>query len=462
MKLITSLSLILLMLSCENSRSTKLSFKPIRFEQINYYKYPRSENEIPFKYRLTYYFEDGKPHRWLELDSSKQVRTEYIYQYDLDGLHTGAKYREDGEEAYSVERVRYIDDRIKVTEWLDSIGTVYYTMTDYLNDKGNTLRAEFKGTEVHGFDSTFYTEEGFPRRIFFTNIKGNILNDRSFEYDSINPLDDWITRRKIVGDTLSEEQFRDVYYDSNFTSPDSIYYPYLVSAPNKSQNVFSFTANEQTLFLTETTGWDIQTVKLYTSQKGLLMESETPLSLDSIYNGAISPSGERLIYTRKIDGNETNWLIEKKGTTWSDPINLSADSDFVGGYFHWHTDTELFLYTEKGNGDLVEATLSNENLKLTNTLNKLNTENGTEFSPFVDAEKRFIIFTRYVDGEPSQQGFFISYNAGSYQNPNWEAPQKIENLPYGWNAYILQNKGQFLFTDGDNIKSVPVRFLNLK
>ena len=446
MKLISILFCFSLILSCTIEKSERGTPKSLRLEKVNYYKYPKSPGQSPFKYRLTYYFDNGVPHRWVELDSLKQVETEYIYEYNDTGLQIGAKYREEGVNEYSIEKVSFLDETTKVTEWLDSLGAVYYTMTDYLDEKGNTFRAEFKGNKVHGYDSTFYTKEGFPQRIFFTNVKGKVFNDRNFEYDSLNTHGDWIIRKKIMYDTIRELQIREVYYGKNFTTADSTFYPNILSTPNRSQNVFSFTKDQKTLLLTETDNWDLQSGKLYAEINGLFVESEIPQSLDSIYNCAISPSGKRLIINKKTDGIETNWLIEKQDDQWTEPINISEGSNLVGGYFHWHTDTELFFYTDTGNGDIFQGKLTNGKLEITDTLDQLNTENATEFSPFVDVQKTYLIFTRYLEGQPSQQGFFISYNAGSYENPRWETPQKIEALPYGWNAQIINNSTQFLFT----------------
>ena len=142
----------------------------------------------PFQYRLTYYYEDGVPHRWMELDSLGRVTTDYIYEYDSNWKQTGARYREESAVDFSIEKVRFENDSTKITEWIDSIGQVYYRMIDNLNKDKKTYRAAFIGDKLHGYDSTFYTKEGFEKRIFFTNTKGKVFNDRIFKYDSIKSI----------------------------------------------------------------------------------------------------------------------------------------------------------------------------------------------------------------------------------------------------------------------------------
>ena len=204
---------ILILSGCETQSSNSKKSEFVQFEKIDFYNYPKDSVHQPFSYRITNYYENGKPHKWLQLDSLEKIDTEYIYLYDSTWNHIGAQYREDGDPEFSLEKVRFINDSTQVTEWIDSIGDVYYTMTDFLNESGKTISAEFKGTEVHGYDSTFYTEEGFVSRIFFTNNKGKIFNDRSFTYDSVNVFGDWVIRNKVMNDTIREIQIRQIEYD---------------------------------------------------------------------------------------------------------------------------------------------------------------------------------------------------------------------------------------------------------
>ena len=52
--------------------------------------------------------------------------TDYIYEYDDTWTQIGARYREEGASDFSIEKVRFENDSTMVTEWIDSIGRVYY------------------------------------------------------------------------------------------------------------------------------------------------------------------------------------------------------------------------------------------------------------------------------------------------------------------------------------------------
>ena len=455
--------LAMIVLACAEEQTPVQDATHMRFEVINYFKYPVIETSKPFRYKVTYYFDNGIPYRWIDLDATGKVFTDYIYEYDSQWNHIGARYTEEpGEEEYALEKVRFENDSTQITEWLNSEGNVYYTMTDNLNKDGKTYRATFKGDEVHGYDSTLYTPEGFVKRIFFTNIKGKVFNDRSFIYDSTNTRGDWLVRKKVMGDTIREIQIREVYYDDNFASKKGIFYPGLLSTGEFAENTFSFTKGESQIFLTRTSDWDNQYGYISTKKNGLFTSSVPLQILDTIYNGALSPDGSMIIYTKKVGDVEQLMLLKKTDDSWSEKINLTERSNLQGGYFYWHTMNELYFYIPENNGDIAAGKLEENQFVITDSLKILNSAEGNEFSPFVDPEKRFIIFTRYTEGDESQQGFFISYNTGDSDSPKWGIPEKLSPLPYGWNAYISEISNQFLYTNGEDIKSIPLDSLNLE
>ena len=124
-KAIYTLLFILMVCSCGDGVKHVPSPSGISFEKISYFRYPVSQNDSPFQTRLTYYFENGLPHRWMELDSLGRVVTDYVYEYDEDWVQTGARYREESVREFSIEKVRFKDDSTRITEWIDSTGAVY-------------------------------------------------------------------------------------------------------------------------------------------------------------------------------------------------------------------------------------------------------------------------------------------------------------------------------------------------
>lgn len=454
------LFLILVLSSCQSNEKEQSSHRHPTFERISYYNYPLNQNQHPLKFRLTYYYDNGLPHRWLELDSAGRVMTDYIYKYDSEWIQVGAKYREDGVKNYSIEQVDFPNDSTMVTEWLDSLGNIYYRMIDNLNTQGNTYRATFIGDEVHGYDSTFYTEEGFVERIFFTNVKGKIYNDRSFQYDSVNQNGDWLSRKKIMADTVSEVHLKEIFYDRQYNSESGKFLEGIVTTGDYDENTISFSANEELAILTRTDNWEKQQPILLRRSNGVYVEEDLYDELGYIYNAALSPDGDKLLYSVRDSDQEEIWLI--KLNDWSNRLNLTKASGIQGGYFYWHNENEVYFYTSQhGYGDVMKGILSNESLTIVDSLKELNAINATEFSPFIDKDGQFIIFTRYEEGVPDNQGFFIAYNSGVGNETVWTIPKKLEMPGYGWSPAIISNNTQFVYTDGNDILSLPITALQL-
>ncbi len=61
-----------------------------------------------------------------------------------------------------------------------------------------------------------------------------------------------------------------------------------------------------------------------------------------------------------------------------------------------------------------------------------------------------------MEGNKSQQGFFISYTKGSFKTTVWSNPAKTERLPYGWGATISKDLTTFYFTDGNDLFKFPL------
>jgi hypothetical protein len=452
---------LIICFACAQEKTKQRAEEIIRFEKIDYFNHPLDASSKPIKYRVTYYFENGKPHRWIELDSLNTVLTDYIYEYDKNWIQTGAKYKEPGEVNYSIEKVTFQNDSTKITEWIDTTGNVFYTMIDNLDKNNNSYRATFKGDEVHGYDSTSYTSQGFPKRIFFTNTKGKILNDRNFKYDSIDDNGAWTVRKKIMDDTIRELHLRSILYDNSFASKNTIFYPSVLSTGELSENSINFTENSDIVFQTRTSDWENQSAFVSYYKNGLFTESQPIEILDSIYNGAISPKGDRIIFSVKEHGSEIIKLTSKNPDGWSEPINITEKSSITGGYFNWYTENELYFYIPDNHGDIVKGRLENGVLEITDYLTELNTKNATEFSPFIDRNGSFIIFTRYLENDESEQGFFISYKTTNVENKHWSEPKKLTMLPYGWSSNILKATNQFIYSNGDDIIAVPLEKLKI-
>ncbi|MEM9325867.1 MAG: hypothetical protein AAGA85_09430 [Bacteroidota bacterium] len=214
-------------------------------------------------------------------------------------------------------------------------------------------------------------------------------------------------------------------------------------------SMISFTTDGKSAFLAGSDEWEKQLPYLLSMEDSITMMRI--FELDTLYNGAISPSGNRIIFARRGGQYTELFLTQRLGDRWSQPTNLSTQSGISGGYFSWFDEQEVYFYIPDGKGDLVKGILQNNELNQIEPLQALNTD-AVEFSPYVDKDKRFILFTRYAGGDPSQQGIMISKNQGTAAQPQWGPPSKIKGLTYGWGACISGDR--LYYSDGKQILSV--------
>ncbi len=212
-------------------------------------------------------------------------------------------------------------------------------------------------------------------------------------------------------------------------------------------NTISFTSDGKTVFITAYEDWEKQVPFVIT---GNTLQPFTVL--DTIYNGAISPSGKRILFAIRDQEYTQIYLTKKKNDVWSAPVNLTTESGITGGYFNWLNEETVYFYVPKNQGDLVVGRLLEDELSIQASIDNLNTQH-TEFSPFVDPGLGFLLFTRYKEGDPSQQGVMYSQNIGSLTSPVWDEPVKIDKITYGWGAFVLQDT--LYYTDGSRIQMIP-------
>ena len=256
--------------------------------------------------------------------------------------------------------------------------------------------------------------------------------------------------------------------DSSDPQPETlaIFSPKHISDSSLDENKMSWNEAEDLLFFTRVVGdWDLQLPFLSRKVNGSWTQAEQIHSLDTLYNGCISPDGRQLIFCRR-NANEQDrveiFLTSKEADTWTKPINLTKESGTQGGYFCWLPDQTLYFYQTVNEGDIFWVDFSDRKLENIHELGpNINTAMGTEFSPYVDDEKKFLIFSRYLEGNEDQQGFFISYNQATSQAPIWGPAKKIKALPYGWGALMSRDQRYFYFTDGVDLFQMPVAQLGL-
>ncbi|MEM0938345.1 MAG: hypothetical protein AAGI25_01000 [Bacteroidota bacterium] len=88
-----------------------------------------------------------------------------------------------------------------------------------------------------------------------------------------------------------------------------IFHPNKISTKEYSENTFSFTYDESSVFVSRTSGWEFQTGFISTRQNEMYSELIPVALLDSIYDRAINPLGNKIIFCSKINGKDAIYLV---------------------------------------------------------------------------------------------------------------------------------------------------------
>lgn len=174
----------------------------------------------------------------------------------------------------------------------------------------------------------------------------------------------------------------------------------------------------------------------------------------SVYNGSLSGDGSFIVFSKEIEDEngfryEVN-MVEKTGSGWSAPQNLTSLYDIQGGYFEILENRNMYYYrydAASGSGGIYFSQWNEDRylpaVKLPDVINRYE-----PFGPYVNPEENLIIFTQYVDGNKDLTGLFVSRKV----NGDWQEPKKLELLPYGWGITLSSDIQYLLIHEGDTFK----------
>jgi hypothetical protein len=160
-------------------------------------------------------------------------------------------------------------------------------------------------------------------------------------------------------------------------------------------------------------------------------------------NPVISPDNSKLFFTsfRPIGYSTPNkehiWYVERTPTGWGEPIPLPQNVNSVPPYLHWQisitidntvyfgANTKIY-FTRLVNGNYSDP----EEVSIANDL-------GLVTIPFIAPDESYLIFTKVVDGRPSN---YISFKDNKGQ---WLTPQSISQIS---GTIFVSRDGKYIFS----------------
>ncbi|MCP4610573.1 MAG: hypothetical protein GY845_17830 [Planctomycetes bacterium] len=228
-----------------------------------------------------------------------------------------------------------------------------------------------------------------------------------------------------------------------------IFAPGVISIPNRSERIGSFTPDGKEFYFTVTNSeWSGNRVMMTSQAEGVWSTPAVlPFSAYIEVNMYLSPDGQRLFFTssRPVSSwlSFNIWMCERQGPIWSEPVKLAINSsrmDFAGTctwsgtlYFASERDGPIAIFKSvsvAGKYTTVE--------KLPSPINT----GQSEQCPWISPDESYLIFASSRQGS---RDLYVSYRN---HDDSWTEPVNlgppINTQDYEWNPTVSSD-GQYLF-----------------
>lgn len=169
----------------------------------------------------------------------------------------------------------------------------------------------------------------------------------------------------------------------------------------------------------------------------------------------VSPDNKKMFFisTRPIEMSDSRkeniWYVEKTSTGWSEPIPVNPEVNSL--QIHWQVtiSNKGTLYfagkTAEGFGgyDIYVSSLVDGKYVAPVNLGSQFNSKSEEYSPFIDPNESFIIFSRFIDN-----GVAVPYISYKSKEGKWLDPVSLEKYIGNGVCCIVSPDGKYLFKDG--------------
>jgi len=177
------------------------------------------------------------------------------------------------------------------------------------------------------------------------------------------------------------------------------------------------------------------------------------IPIGPVYNLAITPDASSIVYAARSADEQVLFRMARDGDGWASPENLTARYGIAGTYPCLTMNGDLLVYNSAGaSGEGLYRT--HETADGFGPLTPLFIPpQGTAFDAF-SSDGEHILYTHCFDdtcASGAQNGVWLLDIDDAMQTP-----QKIDGLPYVWGVQVVPTLDLVVFTDGDDILSLPL------
>ncbi|MBT8397725.1 MAG: hypothetical protein HKO65_05810 [Gemmatimonadetes bacterium] len=410
--------------------------------------------------QTTWFGPDGRRLREEVTDSAGVKELVFLVLHDADGREAGAVYFEGNSKEPTREVYSYsLNGREKTAVYFYEPGVGSDRTVYELDGEGREVAKRYyraNGSQ-YGEEDVLWDGRGNQLGWDFRYTEREGGASFRYQYQAFDDADRW-TRRSMFrdGSPLRLEARSLVMLDEEdgLVTPMP-FLPGLVSTEG-SETSPSFSADGQVMVFArygddwyrknpfiafrETGGWRVEALE----------------GMGQVYNLTLSPDGKAIFFATNTEaGERALFRIELSGGEWSEPENLSEVHGVVGTYPSLTEAGDLFIFDAGGEAGagIFLARKDGEGFRASEPV--FVPEGGTTFDAFAEGLSGMLLVSRCVDDICESNG----------PNGIWElhlddgvvmSAGKIQGLPYAWGVQPVEALGIMVFTDGEDILSVPL------
>jgi len=256
-------------------------------------------------------------------------------------------------------------------------------------------------------------------------------------------------------------------------SPDSVAYtifqPGVISVEGYSEGSPGITADGQTMVFTRYKSYGKQVPYIATKTRDSWYVERWPV-IDTLYNLAISPDGERIVYKVRTEDEEkvsyATYQVDRSGEEWGSPRMLPGPLFANAGYFRIARDGTLYMYINNAAGNdkgiyLAEPDGTGSYQSPEWLSDAVSPHSSTTYTPIPNADETKLIVNRAGLAGRSEEllgprGLFLHQKHGD----QWDAGVSVTGIPYTYYATVTSDD-RLIFVENGDLYQIPLSATNI-
>jgi hypothetical protein len=249
----------------------------------------------------------------------------------------------------------------------------------------------------------------------------------------------------------------------------TVFQPGVISSAEYSEGSPGITADGQTMVFTRYKSYGKQVPYIATKTRDSWYVERWPV-IDTLYNLAISPDGDRIVYkVRREAAGEVSYAtyqVDRSGEGWGRPRQLPGPLFANAGYFRIARDGTLYMYINNAAGNdkgiyLAEPDGTGSYQSPEWLSDAVSPHSSTTYTPIPNADETKLIVNRAGLAGKSEEllgprGLFLHQKHGD----QWDAGVPVTGIPYTYYAMVTPDDHLIFVEDGD-LYQIPLSATNI-